>query len=344
MSTDEAYHLLAKKSRNENSELVLNILKKAMTPEEAAFLVELPAENADLAAKFNMDEDAVKDKLDEFMRRGLAVPTRKGIRFPSALAYLHEIMLSSDPELIPPELPDLWKELYEKKWREECGEGLSQMEAPILRVMPAYKSVPEGTELMPWENMKAIVEASKSRSIRNCACRTMVRDCDSSAHNCMQFNKRADYAVSRGGGKEMTVEEIINNCLAAEDDGLIPMVGNISLMKSMDYICYCCSCCCTGLDPLKRIDNIPAGFAKSRFIASNDQETCSGCQVCVDRCHFDAIEMVKVEGSKKLKAEIDREKCFGCGLCVIKCESDSITMELVRPLDHIPRENATVMS
>ncbi|MBT4365470.1 MAG: hypothetical protein HOD17_13395 [Desulfobacteraceae bacterium] len=344
MTTHESYRLLAKRSGNENSDLVLNILTKAFTPEEADILLALPAENDALAAKFNMDEDSVKDKINDFMRRGLVVPSRKGTRFPNSIAYLHEVMMSSDPETFAPGLIDLWNEFYVKQWRQEIGEALTQMDTQMLRVIPAYKSVPEGAELMPWEDMRAIVEASKSRSVRNCACRTIVRACDSSAHNCMQFNKRADFAISRGGGKDISVEEMYNNCLTAEDDGLIPMVGNISLMKSMDYICYCCSCCCTGLDPLKRIDSIASSFAKSRFIASNDEETCSGCQVCVDRCHFDAIEMEKVPGSKKLKAKSDKEKCYGCGLCVIKCESESITMELVRPLDHIPRENVTVMA
>ena len=81
-------------------------------------------------------------------------------------------------------------------------------------------------------------------------------------------------------------------------------------------------------------------WQKSRFIAIVDEKTCIGCQDCVDRCQFDAIEMVKPEGSKKskkLKAKIDADACYGCGVCVIGCDKvDALSMKIVRPPDHIP--------
>jgi heterodisulfide reductase subunit A-like polyferredoxin len=77
-------------------------------------------------------------------------------------------------------------------------------------------------------------------------------------------------------------------------------------------------------------------WAKSRFLAHIDQHVCTGCQTCVERCMFDAIEMVKVPGSKKLKAKVDPEKCYGCGVCVLKCKPEALSMETARPLEHIP--------
>ncbi len=343
MKTEEAYLSLAMKSGHADSELLLNLLAKSMTPEEAAFLLELPDENAALAARLNMDEETIKSKIDELMRRGLIVPSRRGARFPNNLAFLHEAMLSSAPDLIPPGVTGIWKKLYEEGWRDEIGDALSGLETPALRVIPAQEAVPADVDIFPWERMKSIVEGAKSRAVRNCACRMMLRDCDSPLYNCMQFNRRADYAVARGSGREITVEEMLERCLAAEDDGLVPVVSNIASMDMMDYICYCCSCCCTGLDPLKRVGNLSAGYAKSRFAAKVDKEVCKGCQKCVERCHFDAVQLEKVPDSKKVKAAIDSEKCFGCGLCVSTCESKALTLELVRPPDHIPRANITAM-
>ena len=69
----------------------------------------------------------------------------------------------------------------------------------------------------------------------------------------------------------------------------------------------------------------------SRYRARADTDSCIGCQTCVDRCFFDAIEMTKVPGSKKLKAVINEEKCMGCGLCVIGCEQNALIFDLVRP-------------
>jgi Pyruvate/2-oxoacid:ferredoxin oxidoreductase delta subunit len=34
--------------------------------------------------------------------------------------------------------------------------------------------------------------------------------------------------------------------------------------------------------------------------------------------------MKKVEGSKKMKAQVIAKKCMGCGLCVYKCPQKAI--------------------
>ena len=208
---------------------------------------------------------------------------------------------------------------------------------------PSAGAVPPDVHLLPWEDVTFIVQDAKTRAVRNCACRVMLRDCESTFHNCMQFNRRADYALSRGSGREMSVEEMLTLCLASEEEGLVPIVGNIALMDRMDYICYCCSCCCTGLEPLKKIKNFTVGYAKSRFSAEVDQDACLGCQTCLDRCHFGAIRMVSIDGSRETKARIDADRCFGCGVCVLTCEPKAVTLKLVRPPEHIPSLNAYVM-
>ncbi len=77
-------------------------------------------------------------------------------------------------------------------------------------------------------------------------------------------------------------------------------------------------------------------MAKSRFQAEVDKVTCKGCQTCVERCPFEAVEMVKISGEKKLKAQISSEKCFGCGVCAVGCESEAIKLVEVRPPEYIP--------
>ena len=336
MTTHAAYKKLAERTGHADSELLLKIFSKAMTPEEAEFLLALPAANEDLAARFDLQEDAVEEKIKELMRRGLVVPTRKGARFPRDLSFIRDEMLSSSPELITAELPGLWKELYESEWRAELAEALSAVEFQALRILPAQNAVPADVKLLPWEDVGQIIEAAKSVAVRDCACRVMMKACDLPVHTCMQFNRRADYSLGRGGSKQVTVDEVRVIALSSEDAGVVPIVANIGAMERLDYICYCCGCCCSVIEPLKGFDRLSEGLAKSRFMAVVDQEVCTGCQTCVERCHFDAIEMEKVPGSKKLKASVDPEKCFGCGLCVLTCEEDALTLKLVRPPEHIP--------
>jgi ferredoxin len=75
-----------------------------------------------------------------------------------------------------------------------------------------------------------------------------------------------------------------------------------------------------------------------------DQKLCNGCQNCVERCSFDAIKMVKVPGSKKMKAELITEECMGCGVCVVGCPQKVLTFELIRPPEHIPPSDASPLT
>ena len=89
--------------------------------------------------------------------------------------------------------------------------------------------------------------------------------------------------------------------------------------------------------------NFTTGYAKSRFLAEVDQEACKGCKKCQERCHFGAVVMESIPDSKKVRATVDTDKCFGCGVCVLTCEPKAMSLKLMRPPEHIPSLNATVM-
>ena len=54
----------------------------------------------------------------------------------------------------------------------------------------------------------------------------------------------------------------------------------------------------------------------------------------LERCHFDAIDLVRT--GKKYKAAVNEDKCWGCGLCVLTCEPGAIRLKAVRPPEYIP--------
>lgn len=60
--------------------------------------------------------------------------------------------------------------------------------------------------------------------------------------------------------------------------------------------------------------------------AQVDLELCDGCQECLESCRYDAIDMVRVVETKRLKAWVDPERCCGCHLCALECPQDVIAM------------------
>jgi electron transport complex protein RnfB len=73
----------------------------------------------------------------------------------------------------------------------------------------------------------------------------------------------------------------------------------------------------------------------NRFLAIVDEEKCTGCEVCIERCPFEAIKMNPDETFEEQKSSIDPEKCKGCGLCIISCEPNALTYKIVRPPEYL---------
>jgi heterodisulfide reductase subunit A len=53
-----------------------------------------------------------------------------------------------------------------------------------------------------------------------------------------------------------------------------------------------------------------------------DQDTCCGCQACLQCCPFGAIDFMQQEG----KCEVNQALCKGCGTCAATCPSECITL------------------
>jgi len=53
--------------------------------------------------------------------------------------------------------------------------------------------------------------------------------------------------------------------------------------------------------------------------AKVDLEKCTGCEICVDACPFNAI---KIENEKAVISD----ECVDCGACVPQCPNDAITV------------------
>jgi Na+-translocating ferredoxin:NAD+ oxidoreductase RNF subunit RnfB len=116
--------------------------------------------------------------------------------------------------------------------------------------------------------------------------------------------------------KAATKEDVITLTEEAAQLGLVHATDNDA--TNCAILCACCECCCGMLKGITRFDN-PRAIAKANYISLIDEEKCTGCETCLERCKFNAITVNDI-------AHIDRDKCLGCGLCAVTCPSDAITM------------------
>jgi len=325
---------------------VPEIISKLASPEEGEMMLALPATPRELAEKSQMDEDAAKRRLDDLVIKGLVFRLIKEGQlryfFARSLGQLHDATnaaVFNHPDWpVREEVLELWEKNAQKMVetiRKQGGwpEGAS---GPRFRVIPERKAVKDDTGMLSYEDTEAILRNAPAIAVVNCPCRMYQVEHglnDKPLLVCLQLTEgSAKYAEEQGVGKRLTLEEGMEVLRLCEDAGLIPSVFG---GEKLGFICNCDGQGCGSL----RV-GVQTGYfnrEKSRYQASVDQELCNGCQTCVERCIFGAIEMVKFPGSKKLKAYVDPEKCYGCGCCVIKCPVEgAIALKLVRPKEHIP--------
>jgi electron transport complex protein RnfB len=341
MQSKEIYTNLLQKINvpDPSSERMHRIIRKLVTPEEGELLLALPAEPADLARKTGMPEETVQRKLQEFMEKGMVVPTSKGPRLVRDVLQFHDANLSSSDKWVDTELLDLWKDWYEAEFMpftEKLGTLPADPSAPkSVRIVPAWRAIELSPDLPvdklpPEENLRDLVKAADVIAVVPCTCRRNLRRCDAKVELCMLFNRGAEYSINRGAGRKVTADEAMAVLREGEEAGLVH-TWPFGLSPRLNEICNCCRDCCIIFDPGLKFGTLERGLAKSHLRAEVHKAVCDGCQDCVETCFFGAIEMKPDPPGKKLKAEVSPEKCYGCGACVVACSPHvhAIRMRLV---------------
>jgi ferredoxin len=345
---NDVYDKLAEKYRLVGDVHFLELLEMLMTPEEGKYLLELskPKTPAEVAQKLNLDEKTVAAKMDNLTRRGLLFRGKtQYLAWMDAHQLKARVMFSTE-EYTPPGLLEHRRrdERYTSSPFAEIHLWFKMFEMtgkPLIRVIPARKAIAANPKIKPeqvlwYENIAEMLKRADKIGVVDCDCRRIYGKCDKPLRNCLHFGNMVDYEVGRGGRmKAITVAEAVAICDEAEEAGLVHnQPGNNASLSGV--ICNCCPDCCSTFEPALESGRINEVVAPSRFQAVVNPELCKGCQTCLKRCPFGAIEMLKVAGSKKMKSMVLKEKCLGCGVCVVGCQQQAMTFELIRPPDFIP--------
>ena len=341
MAEIDIYTELAEKLKAPISERFLALLREMFTPEEASVCLELyiPGTVQDLKEALGYDEITLTKILDNLVDRGLLTHGETQFAFTTSLHGLYLLSgcsVHTGPNALSQKVKDLWADFFYNEWAEINTKQASERKAagePGRKATPAIGALEisniSDDDLLPEENWKMRIKLAKRRIICACACRILWgKDmCDHPLMTCFGGfdNPVGIYFLDKPGRlfKEYTEEETFEIVRQIEEAGLVHF-----------GICNCCDDACIMLYPYTKHNRLDL-IEPNRFQAAVDQETCVGCQDCVERCIFNAVEMVKNPRSKKFKASIIAENCKGCGICVVGCKEKALKLEIVRPKESV---------
>jgi len=302
--------------------------------EEAGLLLNMPATLEELAEKSGRAPEELKPVLHELFIRGVVFERVKEgtLRYyrPRDLIQFHDASILW-PEA-PPEFLLLWQDFMETEYL-ELSKMIAEMDlAAVTRVIPVEQAMEGGgSKVLPFDSAMGILEQAERLAVTKCTCRLTANKCESPLEVCIQLDRAADYALKRGTGRELNLEEAREILKKSAEAGLVHVTDNRATHGHI--ICNCCSCCCIVLPVILRTRKRVL-LAPSRFLPAVDADGCTLCSTCVEICPVQALSLEDAGQGDALL--VNQDLCLGCGQCAYQCPEDAIAMEEVRNPDFIP--------
>ncbi|MFC2011491.1 DUF362 domain-containing protein [Chloroflexota bacterium] len=304
----------------------------------------------EFAKDLGLDRETVDKYLHELMEKEILNPTRNGYQRQRSSQLLH--LIHGHPKYHNDELTDLvfaYTRFGMQEYRdkviddlEKAGTSIPEMGMGMGMIRPRWKAIKDIPGVLPAEDFREVLKAKKTLAVLPCICKLddMDLDCPVALDRCLQADKSAEYAITRGAAREVSVKEMLD---IYEDFGEYPLInlGGGTDAASATPGCFCHWDCCLAMTAyfMKETKDSSASqeewVAKSRFRATVDPERCIGCRDCVDKmCMFEAAQMKYYPEFGEERAYINEDRCMGCGNCVETCTIGARGMKIVEPPDY----------
>ncbi|RJP24749.1 MAG: 4Fe-4S dicluster domain-containing protein [Candidatus Abyssobacteria bacterium SURF_5] len=299
----------------------MEILKRLFTREEAklaVLLTPMPEDASQVAARTGLDERELEEKLEAMSRKGLVFRIRRNGKAQYRAAPFMIGLYEYSVKKIDKELAKLFQEYYEAAYLDEMGAS----NVPGFKVLPVDENVKADMVLFPYHRLKESIKAARKIAVADCVCRKegklVGKGCNHPIETCLSFGAAAEYYIENAMGREITADEAIRIVEEADRSGLVHAGANA---KHLSNVCNCCPCCCASMKGITQRGHSKQKYFNALFEAIVNQDECTACESCVERCPVGAITVDEA-------AQVERDKCLGCGLCASACPVEAIDLRL----------------
>jgi Na+-translocating ferredoxin:NAD+ oxidoreductase subunit B len=306
----------------------LRLLKRFFTPEEAKLALHLtfrPATTQAVAdhAKCEFAEPRIVELLASMLLKGaIGWKPKDGVDCWFLLPMVVGMYEAQDGELTK----DFAQDAYAYMRAPAFGKSFLATSRSQMRTIPINQSIPVQHPVATYDHIRDLVAGAPGPFVAlKCICRQNKaldgKACSKTSRpdTCLGMNHAAQMVLRRNHGRELSRDETLALLQKNEDEGLVLQPGNA---QKPDFVCSCCGCCCGILSIQKRLPH-PLDFWETNHFAAVDEERCTSCGKCVQRCQVNALKLQR----KKQGVHIDRNRCIGCGLCVPTCAAKALHLE-----------------
>lgn len=204
-----------------------------------------------------------------------------------------------------------------------------------------FKYVPVGLTVdvpkqgvLPHEEIRCLLESRSKIALAHCPCRVSANilgrtDCTHSIEVCFKYDEMAEFVISKGLARSVSLDEALKIMGDCEKEGLVHMVDNAR--GDIKHTCNCCGHYCWNVGIIRRRKSERDALMAVYFLRKSNKDACSGCGACIDICPVDAVSL------ENGVARVDLDWCIGCGVCAGVCPEEAIS--IVRRDDSLGPEN-----
>jgi Na+-translocating ferredoxin:NAD+ oxidoreductase subunit B len=311
----------------------LELLAYLFTPDEAQFALNLTQffqPISEIAESTGLDLADCQGLVKRMLGKGL-LNMRRGtssieINLPAFIVGFYENQVFR--------IDETFAQIFEDYYREVQGEFLS-VQPQFHRVIPVHESINTEIEILPEEDVTAILSNKQAWAVMDCICRKqqalLGRGCDHPLKVCLAMSNTPGAFDSVPQMDALDLASALEVLDMAAQSGLVHTISNRK--SDISYVCNCCTCGCGILRGISEA-HMANVVARSSYFAVVDEDLCIGCGECELGCQFDAITMDAV-------AMIDRVACVGCGVCTRVCPETAIRLVQREPEEIKPIPGST---